>query len=330
MVLPVPGSPAITETEPRGNPPPRISSKAALPLLTRSASLLLPFIRVSTPRRTRRHSPESAAPVRAARRRPIPSTESGARPAPSRRHEAPARRPGRRRVASSRVPHTVLRVTLTIGRAGPRPPDAASIGRARTREAPGPFGAGPSGLWWEPARAGSRSSEVLRQELGRTRERDGARAGQIARVVDRLVEGRPDAEDAHQRRGVAQPVGQVAGRRAGLGDRVGSAGRERPGVLLLAVGPRPVAVGARGGGGARLGHPNERTAGAGADARAAIERCQARGAQTVLRAPGYRRRGVRVALEAVRVGAGAGLAVTAKAAEHAGHHAEELSRLGLR
>src|SRR5207302_1320644 len=72
-------------------------------------------------------------------------------------------------------------------------------------------GPGSRTLEREPARAGSRGFGRLRQELGRSRERDGTRAGQIARPVDRRVEGRLDAEDAHQRRGMSHPVGEVTG-----------------------------------------------------------------------------------------------------------------------
>src|SRR5205823_7478273 len=105
---------------------------------------------------------------------------------------------------------------------------------------------GPRRSAWAPARAGAHGSRSLREELGRSRERNGARAWQIARCVDRRVEGRLDAEDAHQRRDVTQPIAHVPGRRAGLGDRVGATARgtEGPGVALLAVGPRTVAVGA--------------------------------------------------------------------------------------
>src|SRR5437667_5414201 len=122
-------------------------------------------------------------------------------------------------------------------------------------------------------------------QLGCPRERNRARAGEVARRVNRRVEGRPDAEDAHQRRGVSRPVGHVAGRRAGLGDRVGTAARgtEGPGVALLAVGPRPATVGAVGRGGARLGR--RLIAAAGADARAAVEPYAGPGAVAVPWAP---------------------------------------------
>jgi len=74
---------------------------------------------------------------------------------------------------------------------------------------------------------------------------------------------------------VARPVAEGAGWRAGLGDRAGptARGTEGPGVALLAVGPRAVAVGAGGGQAAadeaRLGC---RLVAAGTDARAAVER----------------------------------------------------------
>jgi len=84
----------------------------------------------------------------------------------------------------------------------------------------------------------------LRPELGRSRERDRARAGPVERRVDHRDEVRRDAEPAHQRRGVPQPVGEVAARRAGLGDRFDAAAARTkgPGVPLLAVGPGPQAV----------------------------------------------------------------------------------------
>ena len=75
---------------------------------------------------------------------------------------------------------------------------------------------------------------------------------------------------------VARPVAEGAGWRAGLGDRAGptARGTEGPGVALLAVGPRAVAVGAGGGQAAadeaRLGC--RLVAAAGSDARAAVER----------------------------------------------------------
>src|SRR5439155_5562944 len=192
--------------------------------------------------------------------------------------------------------------------------------------APVPCGAGAA---W--ARAGACTGRLprlrrLRQELGRSRERDGARAGQIACRIDRRVEGRLDAEDAHHRRSVARPVAEGAGWRAGLGDRAGptARGTEGPGVALLAVGPRAVAVGARGGQAAadeaRLGC--RLVAAAGTDARAAVERIAGADAPTVGRAPRCR-----VALEA----AGAGrVDVTAEAAEYVQLTADGLSRLGRR
>jgi len=125
---------------------------------------------------------------------------------------------------------------------------------------------------------------------------------------------------------VARPVAEGAGWRAGLGDRVGptARGTEGPGVALLAVGPRAVAVGARGGRAAadeaRLGC--RLVAAAGTDARAAVERIAGADAPTVGRAPRCR-----VALEA----AGAGrVDVTAEAAEYVQLTADGLSRLGRR
>src|SRR5947207_2090534 len=167
----------------------------------------------------------------------------------------------------------------------------------------------------------------LRQELGRPRQRDGAWAGQIARRVHRRVEGRLDAEGTHQRRGVACPVGHAPSRRPGLGDRVSSAARgtEGPGVALLAVGPRAVAVGA-GAGCAAVAYEARvgwLVAAARTDARAAVERYAGTGACSVLRAPRCRV----VAFEAARAGGGD---VTAEAAEHVALAAAQHSRLARR
>jgi len=108
----------------------------------------------------------------------------------------------------------------------------------------------PAGL--DPRGLGGRGCQDGLLELGYPRKRDRARTGQITRGIDRRVEGRRDAEDAHQRRGVSRPVADVARHRAGLGDRVGaeSGGTKGPRIPLHAVGPRPAPVRASGGAGA--------------------------------------------------------------------------------
>src|SRR5207249_3575144 len=185
---------------------------------------------------------------------------------------------------------------------------------------------GPRGLGREPARAGSRGREgygrswaVPGSETAPGPGRSPA-ASTVALKVGWMQKMLTNVES------VARPVAEGAGWRAGLGDRAGptARGTEGPGVALLAVGPRAVAVGAGGGRaaareallGCRL------VAAAGAEARAAVERIAGADARTIDRAPRSR-----VAFEAAGAGGGD---VTAVAADHVVLAADRLTRLGHR